>query len=133
MSDYIPSASSITLRFVAEDVNAASVVEVALDDIEIYSKDLSSGISSINQAFNFSLYPNPVANTLTVDLNQLKADNVSLDIVNNLGQTVLSSQLELSARKTIKDLDIQNLSNGVYFLIVKSESNKIEKMFSVLK
>ncbi len=133
VSDYIPSASTITLRFVAEDSNIASVVEVALDDIEIYSKDLSSGISSINQTFNFSLYPNPVANTLTVDLNLLKSDKVSLDIVNNLGQTVLSSQLELSAGKTIKDLDIQKLSNGVYFLIVKSESNKIEKMFSVLK
>ena len=133
VSDYIPSASSITLRFVADDANVESVVEVAVDDVEIYSKNLNDGITSINDAYNLSIYPNPAATTLTVDLNLLNAENISLDIVNNLGQIVLSSQSEMSAGNTMKNLDIQNLENGIYYLVVKGGEDKMERVFSVLR
>lgn len=133
VSDYLPLATSITLRFVADDSNVASVVECAVDDIEIYSKNLDNGIPTVVQGYDVSVFPNPAATTLTVGLNLLNPENISLDIVNNLGQIVLSSQLEMGAGKIMKKLDIQNLENGIYYLVVRGKENNSEKVFSVLR
>ena len=133
VSDYIPSATSITLRFVANDLNIESVVESAVDDIEIYSKNLNNGISSINDKYNFSIYPNPAINILTVDLNLKQSENISLEIVNNLGQNILSYKMEVLAGATSKNIDIQNLENGIYFLVLKSGENSAQRVFSVIR
>lgn len=133
VNDYLSSPSEITLRFVADDVNISSVVESAVDDIEIYSKNLNNGISSMDDVFNISVYPNPASLFLTLSMNLKKSENVTLDIVNNLGQIVLSSPAEISAGKTIKTLDIQNLENGIYFLVVSTGENRVQRVFSVLR
>ena len=133
VSDYLTAPTSITLRFVADDSNVASVVEITVDDIEIYSKDVSAGIASVNKAYDFSVYPNPAASTLTVDLNLTGAENISLEVVNNLGQTVLSTPSEMFTGKTMKKLDIQNLENGIYYLLVIGKDNNSKKVFSVLR
>ena len=118
VSDYLPSATEITLRFVADDENIESVVESAVDDIEIYSKNLNNGIASINTVDNLTVYPNPAATALKVNLSLQRPENISFEVVNNLGQTVLTSQSDMPEGKTVKNIDIQNLEGGIYYLIV---------------
>ena len=133
VSDYLPSATEITLRFVADDENIESVVESAVDDIEIYSKNLNNGIASINTVDNLTVYPNPAATVLKVNLSLQRPENISFEVVNNLGQTVLTFQSDMPEGKTVKNIDIQNLEGGMYYLIVKGKTDNLQKAFSVLR
>lgn len=133
VSDYIPSATSVTLRFVGEDTNPGSVVEVAVDDIEIYSKDLGTGIVRHEDFFNISVYPNPATTKLIVDLNLKKSENITFDVVNNLGQTVFSTKANFSGGKNSKSLDIQILENGIYYLLINGNERMMERSFTILR
>ena len=76
---------------------------------------------------------NPAINILTVDLNLKQSENISLEIVNNLGQNILSYKMEVLAGATSKNIDIQKLENGIYFLVMKSGENSAQRVFSVLR
>jgi Secretion system C-terminal sorting domain/SprB repeat len=73
---------------------------------------------------DFKYYPNPIKNTLTVS-NSAIIDEIA--ITSLLGKTILTKKINnLSA-----DVDLSGLSNGVYFLKVKSEGK--EKIVKILK
>ena len=133
VADYFPSATAITLRFVADDSIHSSVVEVALDDIEVYSKDIGSGISQINPENYLSLYPNPASSFLTFDLDMNHSENLSVDIINNLGQIVLAHPFSLFAGKNRKNIDIHSLENGIYHFVINHRDGKMEKTFTVFR
>ena len=133
VSDYLPSATSVILRFVADDSSSSSVVEVALDDLEIYSKDLGTGVSPIAENSKMSLYPNPASSSLSIELELKHTEDISIDVINNLGQKVLTSQFKLSSGKNIRTLDIQKLENGIYYLVINQSDKRMERKFTVLR
>ena len=59
--------------------------------------------------------PNPTTNTFTIDLNGEILEKVV--IYNELGQRV--------KEVTTNEVDISNLSNGIYFVKITSQSGKI--------
>jgi len=63
------------------------------------------------------IYPNPANQKLTIDLQNTNIENCI--ILNALGQTVYNSANELNANHKIQ-LNISNLSAGVYFVKVRS-------------
>lgn len=75
----------------------------------------SIGINDVTQLTRLKLYPNPVANYLTIESETL-LDNSTIEILNNLGQVVFSQ--ELSGRQV--KLNIADLSSGVYYYTIKS-------------
>jgi hypothetical protein len=85
--------------------------------------DASLGNNSFDNA-NFSYYPNPVKNTLNLSYNQ-EISNV--EIFNLLGQKVNSNSINANQGQ----VDMSNLSNGVY--LVKVTSNNQEKTIRVIK
>jgi hypothetical protein len=82
--------------------------------IDNLSLEQSTGVSVLSQS-RLSVYPNPADNSITVDLKQGTGTIVMKDV---LGKTV-SVHPPGSARAV---LDISNLSAGVYFLYVQSNS-----------
>jgi len=85
--------------------------------IEVY--DLSSLLSTQESTLtNFSFYPNPVTNILTIDLSQ--SDILQkVSIYNSIGQEVLTS--------TQSTLDVSSLSKGVYIIEVETATGKSSK------
>jgi Secretion system C-terminal sorting domain/SprB repeat len=73
---------------------------------------------------DFKYYPNPVQNTLTVS-NSAIIDEVS--ITSTLGKIIMTKKINSLS----SDVDLSSLSNGIYFLKVKSEGK--EKIVKISK
>ena len=66
------------------------------------------------------LYPNPVSNNLTIE--NPSADNLQLEVFNQLGQKVLKQNQNAS----LTSLDVSNLSKGLYFLNINTENDETQ-------
>lgn len=72
------------------------------------------------------IYPNPAQNTLTVNANAIAIKNVK--IFNTLGALTYSQQVTDKKKLTI---DVSNLPNGTYTIVVNTGSGNINKIFAV--
>lgn len=81
------------------------------DSWAFFSEDCSPfiGVANIMDKAMFKLYPNPANSVLNVEI----AENMSVKLVNLLGETVLERQLQAGTNV----LDIDGLVSGVYFLM----------------
>lgn len=79
---------------------------------------------------DITIYPNPVQNTLNVDLQaaDLKGQ-IYLNVYDNTGKLIISQQT--NAQRT--SLDVSGLQQGNYIIRVQSENALIGKYFSIVK
>jgi hypothetical protein len=75
-----------------------------------------------NENNNFSIYPNPTTEILNVELGWMN-ENTTINVINALGEVVLK-QKTITLKAT---LNIQHLSNGIYFINVNGVTKKIIK------
>ena len=91
--------------------------------LKININDSPTNLSNLEK-FDFKIYPNPVVNQqLNIELpTELTSKQCSYKIINSDGKVVATGNLdEVNASQTI---DIQPISKGSYFIILRSE-NKI--------
>jgi len=74
----------------------------------------------------FSLYPNPTNNNITISLPRLSNDYNEIIILNVLGQEVLKQKRSNSLQETI---DVSNLSAGFYSLELRGDIKKLVQSF----
>lgn len=86
-----------------------------------------TGLTELENKPVFAVFPNPVTDKkVTINFNSKENDNVSISIYNNLGQEVESRVIAPSAssdHKTI--LDLSDLTNGIYYMKLKTLSGEI--------
>lgn len=77
-----------------------------------------TGANEINTAdFALAAFPNPAASTTNLSYTLASANEVSIDIMNELGEKVETVSLgKQTIGKHEYTLDIESLSNGVYFV-----------------
>ena len=74
-------------------------------------------------------YPNPTEGILNVELSNLDATSGSLVIYNTLGQVVLAKEVVVSEGKVKEQLDLTNLSKGIYSLsFVTENGQRVQKI-----
>ena len=88
------------------------------DSTASYSLNCDATASIIDNQFNNSLaiYPNPVSNTLFIDLNSIEALKKAT-IFDLSGKEIIST--------TINSIDVTFLTGGVYLLKIESKAGKI--------
>lgn len=99
-----------------------------IDDINI---NTTVGIEEVEGLTDLNLYPNPMNNNATVSLNLSKESEVSVSLLNTLGQTVrtIASEVNLNQGEHNMNIEKGNLVPGIYFLSVNLNGNrKIEKL-----
>lgn len=133
VSDYFSNATAVTLRFVAEDINPASVVESAIDDIEIFSSVLNAGLEDVQSSLTINVYPNPVSENLNLEVSARKSSQISLEVVNILGEKVGDLYYSVSSGMNRLHLSVANLENGIYYLRIKDDQTNLSKAFSVIR
>lgn len=76
----------------------------------------------------FWAFPNPISNQIKIAIAQFDAQNsYSFELVNTLGQTVLSG----SITHKLQTIPCENLQNGLYFLSIKD--NTQQQVFKMIK
>jgi len=88
------------------------------------------GINENEQANYLNVYPNPATNKVTIELNGV-LNNPVIQIENILGQTVYSQRNAFGDGRTATEIDIEGLTNGLYFIRLSDHkmtiSNKLLK------
>ncbi len=77
-------------------------------------------VSTINYMELLKVYPNPTTGQVTLDWGT-HAINSDIELYNPVGQRLMHDEVRGQAHKT---LDLSNLANGIYYIVVKDEQGK---------
>ena len=76
---------------------------------------------------NFSVYPNPAKDMVTVDLSPFTDEPLTLKVVNMLGQELYHETIA-SGMNGLKTLNTTNWADGVYLISVETQSKLVSEM-----
>jgi hypothetical protein len=84
------------------------------------------GVSEKNNASKnkITIYPNPVINTVSVNLQLENADEIVFEVFDVMGKKISSQKQHVTSGSTTKKMDTEQLQSGVYLL--KASSNLIQ-------
>jgi len=95
----------------------------------IFNFSALTGVKSNTLEENiFSIYPNPTSDLLTIELQNKSFKNVSLKIYDSIGKLV--REVSLTGSTTIST---KNFEQGIYYMILESESLSQRKPFMVIR
>lgn len=87
-----------------------------------------------NQNFTVYVLQNPVKSAVQLNIKASANTILNVNIVNTLGQTVLSKQINVSTGENNISLDASSFTSGTYFIKVKdTKNNTTEQNITVLK
>ncbi len=93
-----------------------------------------TGIESIGNDLGFSVYPNPSNGDFIVVFSEPKSSEpISLNLVNELGQTLFSFTEIQQQAPLQKEIHLSNLPAGIYFITIQSENLSRNKKILVSK
>ena len=93
--------------------NVTDMFRLNLDDVEVLGSGV--GVQEVESTM-FSVYPNPATTNITV-----KGEG-SMEIVNTLGQVIVSEQVNGQA-----NINVANLESGIYFVRMNGTTQKFIK------
>ncbi len=82
-------------------------------------KSVGTGVDEIVTEPTLALYPNPASSRINIDLLLPRKEESLLTIVDMMGRTVMKATIENNCQ-----LDLDQLSNGVYTVIISNSSGK---------
>jgi hypothetical protein len=85
-------------------------------------------VSDLNVS-SLTLFPNPVKSILNMDIGGWKANETSVTVFSITGIEVLKSEITLSEMEKVLQLDVSQLSKGMYFIQIKNAKQSIIKKF----
>ena len=98
-------------------------------------RDISLACPSLNNGrFQFSdllVYPNPTSGSITMEIYSKVRKGAKLIITDAFGRFVLDKDFTLDSDVTIRDFDISQLKDGIYFIHVFG--NQLDKNIRIVK
>ncbi len=88
--------------------------------------NLNLGFEDLNYVSQVSIYPNPATHSFTLDLKDIKGEELTVSIINMVGQTVYQKDFVVSGNFT-QTFDIMEFANGVYTIDIKVGNFVIRK------
>jgi hypothetical protein len=113
-----PAASDTYWCIVADSLGC-------LSDTAFYTFVYTSTIDINNS--NVLIYPNPTQGILNIEFDLIGSKEVTLSLVNILGDVVYSETIDNETIKYSNKLDLSTYSNGIYFVKLKNEDSIITK------
>lgn len=84
-------------------------------------------INDTPELFSLNVFPNPVSEILEVQINGNGEESVNITLSNSISAVVYNKQWFTSSKATDIEIDMTNLTNGVYFLTVQYGEKAITK------
>lgn len=84
---------------------------------------------------NVQLYPNPVTiDKFRVEFNLVESGNTTIKIIDIKGNLITSNDLKFrNSGLNSTEIDVRNLSNGNYFVIIENNGKKVVNSFKVMR
>ena len=118
-SNNTPGTQIKNTAYIYFDFNEPVVTNTAINTIET--------VTSIkSQSFNengWNVYPNPCTGALYIINSTNVKEESKIEVINSIGQTVF----EESISSNYKNIDLNKLTNGVYFVKITSDKNSTVK------
>ena len=98
-------------------------------------KPFTTDIEKVNpQVSEMLVYPSPATSVSNVEFTLTENSSVSIEMINAIGQVVSTQQLgNMSVGKQKTELNVSALSEGLYFVNVITNNNRIIRKISVEK
>jgi len=107
-----------------QDMSDKSIKQAAVVDKSV------TGINNVvSNSNDLKIYPNPVVNQLSIDLQLEQSSTVDFSIVNLLGQQINTVSKDLAQGQNKITLNTESLAPGVYFLNITTGSGAIQQKF----
>jgi len=94
---------------------------------------VTTGIEEIIQDGTFNIYPNPCKEKFILEFDLKKPSVISIKVIDILGKVVYNIESQKYSGKYKKSIDINNLSNGIYNVIIKISEKTITEKISITK
>ena len=75
---------------------------------------------AVNPVTTARIYPNPVVDQMTIEVNASQASEMSISVYNLMGQKVMDKNVNINTGVNTPTLNTSSLSSGVYFVTVKA-------------
>lgn len=82
---------------------------------------------------SFNLFPNPTTYDLNLQSNKNIDDNLQIEIVSSAGQLVRTQQVAGMNSRQVTRIDINGLSQGIYYLRLLSDKQQTVLRFDIIK
>lgn len=128
VSDFMTPTGTVSIRFVASDFDPGAVVEAAIDDLEVWESS-SIGLEE-SEVSALSIYPNPVAQELTLDFDLRNNQELTVQVVDITGRVLIQEELGAydSGNHKVR-LNVQGLARGTYQLVLSANGTVQTKTF----
>lgn len=94
----------------------------------------TSSIKENSVLVDYSLFPNPAKELISLSLNSSKTFDLKVTMTNAVGQSLLVDEQSEKISGTYKrDFPIQTLASGVYFINLFDEQNKLLQSIRFMK
>lgn len=111
------------------EYNVSVVNNLGCDSIVTVFVSKCSAIGDLDESV-LSIYPNPARSILNVLLSDAVVNNVEFKIINSLGQTIyINSNVEKNELK----INVENFSNGLYFIVLSNNEGSSLHKFMISK
>jgi len=86
-----------------------------------------------NDNFSTEIFPNPASSNLTLLVSSSEEIPINITLTDLLGNVVYSSQASLHSGKNTLTIDLNNVSDAVYFLRFNNSEKNISSVYKVQK
>lgn len=106
-----------------------------IDDVRIEKRGgVGIWANESSQGFDFAIMPNPVINTLNINIKNSTSDRCHIQIYNTNGQLVQSETISCDASTSqATSFDVSTFTAGIYVCHINNGTNRIVKKFVVVK
>ncbi len=79
------------------------------------------------------MYPNPTDNATSLNVTLVDQSDVTVNVVNNVGQVVYQKAASMQVGSNILTIDTRNFASGIYNVVIATKTGSITKKLSVVK
>ncbi|MBK6836586.1 MAG: T9SS type A sorting domain-containing protein [Bacteroidetes bacterium] len=131
------TAGTYLLSFTLKTFITLSPASVQTDVINYYKIVINTPIGlNENTSSKFelmNLYPNPSNSTATIRFSSPKSSVVKLSVYNTLGKAVMIKTIDSKQGENDFNLNVKDLSSGIYICSLESEGKTLTKKLIVSK
>jgi hypothetical protein len=96
-------------------------------DFGVYVNDIE------DSGFLFNTFPNPNNGKFTLYINSKSSTSTLLSIFDAIGKEILRKELEVDAGSQIFQIQLPSFSEGIYFLELLTDQNKLSRRIQIIQ